>query len=82
MNDSGTVVTIVAFVVGAVFAVAAVFLVSFYGRRELSRILDARQESAEETTREDHEEPEEGSRQEEESRCSQRDEYDTVEHAA
>lgn len=77
-NESGKVVTIVAFVAGALFAVAAIFLVSFYARRELTRILAARQANAEEVSTED----EQGSGQDEGSRCSQRDEDDTFEFVA
>lgn len=40
---SGATVTIVAFVVGAVFAVFAIFLTSFYARRELNKIIASRE---------------------------------------
>jgi uncharacterized membrane protein YeaQ/YmgE (transglycosylase-associated protein family) len=43
-NDTGTVVTIIAFAAGAVFAVVAIFLTSFYARRELNRRVATREE--------------------------------------
>jgi len=43
MGNGGGTVTIVAFVIGAVFAVFAIFLTSFYARRELNRIISARE---------------------------------------
>lgn len=41
---NGTTVTIVAFVIGAVFALIAIFLTSLYARRELNKIIASRQE--------------------------------------
>lgn len=44
---SGATVTIISFVLGAVFAVFAIFLTSFYARRELNRIVASRETQAE-----------------------------------
>ena len=44
---SGATVTIVSFIIGAVFAVFAIFLTSFYARRELNKIIASRESEQE-----------------------------------